>query len=472
MSAIGWHNSFTYTERYIMTVDDNGQYTPMTKDDVLGRIDEQQIPFIALWFTDITGAVKNVMIPADKLPSVIDNGLHIDGSAIEGFARVAESDMVLVPDLDTFTVLPWNDDDHDRTARLICTVHTPQGEPFIGDPRNALIKVLREAEGMGFTFKTGIELEFFLFYTDAYGKPVLDAPQDNAGYFDYSDEKALRVRRQMVQALTKMGIGVDSAHSETGHGQHEIDFRYCHALASADQILTTRVALKTIAQEHNLHCTFMPRPVASMPGSGMHTHQSLHDCNDGENLFADSDHEYGLSETARQFLAGQLTHARAMSAIIAPLVNSYKRLGTSFEAPVYVTWAHINRGALIRVPSTAPDNRQHTRLELRCPDPSSNPYLATAVMLKAGLDGIQRQMELPEPLEETLLTRSRGRLRQVETLPNSLEEALTVLSSDEIIMSALGPYIGDRYIAAKEQEVEAYNKQITQWELDRYLNRF
>jgi glutamine synthetase len=455
-----------------MQLDVNRHYQPMTKDDVLALVDDRQIQFVALWFTDITGAVKNVLVPADKLESVIENGIHFDGSSIEGFARVAESDMVLKPDLKTFTVLPWNNDDQNRTARLICSVYTPQGEPFIGDPRNALLRVIDEAREMGFVFKTGVELEFFLFYTDAYGKPVLDAPQDNAGYFDHSDEQAQQVRRSMLRALTHMGIQVDTAHSETGYGQHEIDFQYNHALVSADHILTTRVALKTIAQHQGLHCTFMPRPIVDMPGSGMHTHQSLHDAETGMNCFSDGSHEYGLSEVARQFLAGQLQHARAMSAILAPLVNSYKRLGTSFEAPVYVTWAHINRGALIRVPNTAPDDDSHTRLELRCPDPSSNPYLATAVMLMAGLDGIRRGLELPEPLEETLLTRNRGRLRQVDVLPTSLEEALDVMSSSDVIMNALGPYISDRYMAAKRQEVDDYNRQVTQWELDRYLSRF
>ncbi|MGJ3240892.1 MAG: type I glutamate--ammonia ligase [Anaerolineae bacterium] len=445
----------------------------MTKQDILNLIEENKIRYVALWFTDITGTVKSVIVPAQKFSNVLETGVHFDGSSIEGFARVAESDMLLLPDLDTFAILPWNNADDDRTARLICSVHTPQGDPFSGDPRNALIRALHNAEDeMNMVFKTGIELEFFLFYTDAYGKPVLDAPQDEAGYFDHADERAQVVRRKMSNALLEMGIGVNTAYSETGKGQHEIDFQYTNALTSADHILTSRVVLKTIAQQNGLHCTFMPRPVAHQPGSGMHTHQTMHDRKTDKNRFLDINHEYHLSETARYFLAGQLHHARAMSAILAPLVNSYKRLGTSFEAPVYVTWAHINRGALIRVPSISPGRETHTRLELRCPDPSANPYLAQAVMLMAGLDGIRQKMELPDPLEETLLTRSRGRLRQVETLPNSLEEALDVMASDDVVMSALGPYISDRYIAAKRQEIDAYNKQITQWELDRYLNRY
>lgn len=453
-------------------LDEQRNYITMTKDDIIALIEDQNVKFLSLWFTDIIGAIKSVVVPAHQFENVVNNGVHFDGSSIEGFARVAESDMVLIPDLNTFVILPWHNNDEERTARLICTVHTPQGEPFIGDPRNALIQALYAAEDMGMTFKTGMELEFFLFYMDAYGKPVIDAPQDAAGYFDHADEKAQVVRRKMLNALLSMGIQVDTAHSETGHGQHEIDFQYSHALVSADHILTTRVTLKTIAAQNGLHCTFMPRPVANMPGSGMHTHQSLHDCNTSENLFVDLKHEYNLSEIAQQFLAGQLAHARAMSAVLAPLVNSYKRLGTSFEAPVYITWAHINRGALIRVPSTAPGKEFHTRLELRCPDPSANPYLAKAVMLMAGLDGIRQKMQLPDPLEETLLTSNRSRLRQVGVLPTSLEEALEALAADDVMMGALGHYISDRYIAAKQQEVDAYNKQITPWEIERYLGRY
>lgn len=455
----------------MVQLDEKRHYISMTKDQILARVEQDDIRYISLWFTDITGIVKSVMVPVHELENVLDRGVHFDGSSIEGFARVAESDMVLVPDLSTFTLLPWNEGE-DRTARLICTVHTPNGEPFIGDPRNALLRVLRQAEEMGFSFQTGMELEFFLFYMDSYGKPVLDAPHDDAGYFDIADEPAQVVRRRMLSTLAKMGIRVDSTHSEIGNGQHEIGFSYSHALVSADQILTTRVALKTIARQHNLHCTFMPRPRADLPGSGMHTHQSMHDGKTGENLFADTEDNYGLSELARHFLAGQLAHARSMCAVLAPTVNSYKRLGTSFEAPVYVTWAHVNRGALIRVPSNTRGREKNTRLELRCPDPTANPYLAKAVMLAAGLEGIRQKMALAEPLEETLLMRNRGRLRQVEVLPSSLGEALDALGSDDVVLGALGPYISDRYVAAKRQEYEGYNKQVTPWEVDRYLNRF
>jgi glutamine synthetase len=442
-----------------------------TKESILARIDEQQVRFINLWFTDITGMVKSIVVPGSEAANVLDSGCAFDGSSIEGFARAAESDMVLMPDLNTFTVLPWDPPD-ERTARLVCTVYTPQGEPFIGDPRTALVNVLKQAEKMGFTYKTGIELEFFLFHRHESSGILPLKPHDEVSYFDLSTNFTQSIRRKMVSTLTEMGICVDTAHHEIGSGQHEIDFSYNDALISADQILTARVALKSVAQHNGLHCTFMPRPRMDLPGSGMHTHQSLHDIKTGANVFSEPDNEYGLSETARFFLAGQLRHARAMCAVLSPLVNSYKRLGTSVEAPVYVTWAHINRGALIRVPSSLPGKEAHTRLELRCPDPSSNPYLATAVMLQAGLDGIRQRLALPDPLEETLLGQDRARLRRAEVLPTSLDDALDALSEDDVILSALGPHISDSYLAAKRQECDEYNRQVTTWEIDRYINRY
>ncbi len=443
------------------------------KHPLLTRIEEQHINFVDLWFTDILGGVKSVTVPAEEIENVLVHGLHFDGSAIEGFGRVAESDMVLLPDANTFAVLPW-ENSGSRTARLICSVHTPGGDPFIGDPRNVLLRVLARARQMGFSYKTGMELEFFLFRTDENNRPLLGAPPyDESGYFDIADVHARGIRQAMIGALNSMGIRVNSSHSEIGHGQHEFDLRYTDALRSADNVLTARVVLKAIAQQHNLHCTFMPRPDANLPGSGMHTHQSLHEADGERNVFGDSQHEYGLSDLARHFLAGQLAHARAICAILAPLINSYKRLGTSFEAPVYVTWAHINRGALIRVPHVGEEGEAHTRLELRCPDPSSNPYLATAVMLEAGLDGIRNRMSLPDPLEETLLLQqSRSRMRHLEVLPTSLEAALDALQQDDVIVGALGPFIIDRYLALKQQELEDYHRQITHWELERYINRY
>lgn len=443
----------------------------VTKVDILQMVEEQDVRFVALWFTDITGLVKSVMIPAKELGNVLENGSHFDGSAIEGFARVAESDMVLVPDITTFIILPWTTGE-DTTARLICSIHTQSGDPFIGDPRSLLIKVLEQAYDMGYTFKTGMELEFFLFPLDDNRKPMIHSTHDIAGYFDIPDDPIRSLRRNMLSALTKMDIGVDSTHSEIGIGQHEIDFQYDDALRSADNILTSRIAIKTIAMKYNYYCTFMPRPHADLPGSGMHTHQSLHDVESGANVFANLQAEYGLSDIARHFLAGQLEHAQAMCAVLAPLVNSYKRLGKSVEAPINVTWAHVNRSALIRLPSTAPGKEYHTRLELRCPDPTANPYLAMAVMLQAGLDGIRHKMDLPDPLEETLMQGQRGRMRQIAVLPQSLDEAVNELSNDDVILSALGPYVSDRYIAAKRQEFAEYNQQVTEWEVNRYLSRF
>lgn len=442
----------------------------MTKESILAAVEEQRVQFIDLWFTDITGMVKSVTIPAAKLEDVIENGSHFDGSSLEGFARVAESDMMLSPDLNTFAILPWEEDE--RTARLICNVYNLNGEPFIGDPRNTLIKALKQAEEMGYRYQTGMELEFFLFRISDQDEILPLVPQDQVSYFDMSTDTEQSLRRKMTATLAAMNIGVDSTHHEIGSGQQEIDFHYDHALASADKVLTARVALKVLAHRYQLHCTFMPRPHVNLPGSGMHTHQSLHDLKTGENIFVETSDEYGLSQTARYFLAGQLCHARAMCAILAPLVNSYKRLGTSFEAPVYVTWAHINRGALIRVPYITPGKEAHTRLELRCPDPSSNPYLASAVMLMAGLDGIRQQTPLPPALEETLVRQDRSRLRTLEVLPTSLGEALDTLSQDDVILSALGPYISDRYLAAKRQEFDEYNRQVTTWEVERYISRY
>lgn len=442
-----------------------------TASEILESAQEQNVRFVALWFTDITGLVKSIVIPAGELANVFDNGSHFDGSAIEGFARVAESDMVLVPDESSFVILPWTEGS-EKTARLICSVHTQDGEPFIGDPRSLLIKALDQAREMNLRFKTGMELEFFLFPLDSAGVPIVAPNKDISGYFDIPDDPIRSMRRRMLAVLCDLGIKVDSTHSETGQGQHEIDFQYDDALRSADNILTSRIALKTIASKYGYYCSFMPRPHGNLPGSGMHTHQSLHDLESGVNLFADNESEYGLSETATFFLAGQLEHARAMCAVLAPLVNSYKRLGTSFEAPVHVTWAHVNRSALIRVPSTAPGKEYHTRLELRCPDPTANPYLAMAVMLQSGLDGIRHRMPLAEPMEETLVQGAPDRMRQIKVLPNSLDEALDALSENDVILSALGPYVSDRYIAAKRQEFDEYSRQVTDWEVERYLSRF
>jgi glutamine synthetase len=442
------------------------------KDSVLAAIEEQKVQFISLWFADITGLVKTITIPAKKLEDVIEYGMNFDGSSIESFARIAESDMVLKPDLNTFTTLPWDAED-ERSARIICNVHTPQGDPFIGDPRNVLLRVLQQAEELGYSYKTGMELEFYLFQQENGDTLTPLKPHDSASYFDMSTRYFPGVRRRMLATLEGLGMTVDSAHHEIGSGQHEIGFAYNDALVSADNLMTARVALKTVAYKIGLLCTFMPRPSSELPGSGMHTHQSLHDRHTDDNVFADPDKDYGLTDVARHFLAGQLYHARGMSAILSPLVNSYKRLGVSFEAPTYITWAHINRAgsAVIRVPHIAPGRESHTRIEIRNPDPSANPYLATAVLLAAGLDGIRQRMELPAASEETLLRRQR-QMRTIETLPESLGEALDELSQNDVLLAALGEFIGDRYVAARQQELDEYNQQVTPWEVSRYITRY
>jgi glutamine synthetase len=439
-------------------------------EDVLRAVNDHAVEFVNLWFTDITGIVKNITVPAAELDGCLENGVWFDGSSVEGFARIAESDMFLKPDLATFAVVPWEPEEP-KTARMICDVHTPTGEPFIGDPRGALRRVMAEAAEMGFAYYTGPELEFFLFKPTPDGMLMPLIPHDLAGYFDISTDLALNVRRQMVKALGAFGIKVESLHHEVATGQHEIDFRYADALRSADNAVTYRVALKAVAQRVGLHCTFMPKPAPGVNGSGMHVHQSLAYTHSGKNAFADPDDEYGLSDIAKHFIAGQLKHVRGMAAVLAPLVNSYKRLVPGYEAPVYISWARINRSALIRVPHTNNTNRiTGARLELRCPDPSCNPYLAFAVMLKAGLDGIRCRLPWPEPVEENLYVGNGG--GRLGMLPGSLDEALDELEKDTVIQDALGLHIFERYLEAKRQEYSAYRSQITPWELERYLMRY
>lgn len=433
-------------------------------ESIQSLLDAHDVSTIELWFTDILGGVKSISVPAARLTQVVADGASFDGSSIDGFARVAESDMRLAPDLSTFRILPWNP----RSARVICDAYTPQGEPFIGDPRSSLRRALTEASNLDLRFDIGVELEFFLFRTDANGQTIACQPYDDASYFDITSEPVQALRERMIDALLHLGIQVRASHSEIGRGQHEIELESTDALQAADHIITARIVLKTIAGQAGASCTFMPRPCADLPGSGLHTHQSLHRLADGSNAFTSSEDEYGLSELARMFLAGQLQHARAMTAVLAPLVNSYKRLGKSFEAPTAVSWAHVNRAALIRVP-VAHGPHEGARLELRCPDPSTNPYLAAAVMLKAGLDGVHNRLTLPQPHEETLLSHSRGQVRRRESLPVTLDEALDALREDDVILDALGPYISDRFLEAKQQEVDEYNQTVTAWEISRYL---
>jgi glutamine synthetase len=434
-------------------------------------IAQENVRFINLQFTDIAGIVKQISIPVEHWGTAVDHGIWFDGSSIEGFARIAESDMYLVPDLDTFAVIPWGHEEL-TAARVICDVYTPEGEPFPGDPRFALKRALAKAEAMGYGFNTGPELEFFLFRPGPDGRLSPLSLHDEAGYFDVSTDLAHSVRRQMVNALQQFGITVEAAHHEVAPGQHEIDFKYGDALRTADSAVTLRTTLKAIAQINGLYCTFMPKPIAGINGSGMHVHQSLTDLGTGKNAFVDSngDGVFGLSKLAVQYVAGQLAHARGFSAVIAPLVNSYKRLVPGYEAPVYISWARMNRSALIRIPRVRPLQPQSTRVELRCPDPSANPYLAFAVMLHAGLDGIAQGMTPPAPAEQDLYHVDEAQRRALQTMPGSLGEAVDALKADPLMREALGDHIFERYVEAKTQEWDEYRIAVSQWELDRYLS--
>jgi glutamine synthetase len=438
-----------------------------TAKEILASVEEQQVEFINLQFTDIVGMVKNVTIPVAQLEDCLDHGVWFDGSAIEGFARIAESDMFLVPDLESYAVIPWDQDAGFTTARMICDIYTPDGKPFAGDPRHVLKLALEDAAKIGYVYNVGPELEFFLFKYDGAGQPA-PLPHDGASYFDVSTDMATHIRRHMVRALGAFGIEVEAAHHEVAIGQHEIDFKYGPALRTADHTVTFRTTLKAVAQQQGLYVTFMPKPITGINGSGMHVHQSLSSVETGKNLFYDADDPYGLSATARHFIAGVLAHARGMCAILAPLVNSYKRLVPGYEAPVYLSWGRTNRSALVRVPRISPRRPMATRIELRCPDPACNPYLAFAVMLKAGLDGINRKLPLPAAAEEDLYHVD-PRSRQLEMLPSSLGEALAELQRDDVICAALGPHVLERFVEGKSQEWEEYQIYVSQWELDRYL---
>jgi glutamine synthetase len=443
--------------------------SPSTVSEILDLVEKNNIRFIDLQFTDIVGVVKNVTIPVHELLTAIENGVWFDGSSIEGFARVAESDMHLRPDLSTFAIVPWLNGE-DATARLICDVFTPEGDPFLGDPRSVLRRAIASANEMGFQYHTGPELEFFLLKPHKEGGSIPPVPHDAGSYFDAPSDMAAGLRREMTTTLEALGLEVEAMHHEGAPGQHEIDFRYSDALRTADSAVTLRVALKVIAQKNGLYCTFMPKPIRGINGSGMHVHQSLTYLANGKNAFFDPGDPHGLSETAKQFIAGQLLHARGMCAVLAPLVNSYKRLVTGYEAPVYVTWARINRSSLIRVPRVSDANT--ARLELRCPDPSCNPYLAFAVMLAAGLDGIRRRLTVPEATEENIYLMEHNKHAPLTILPGSLNQALNEMEKDEVVCNALGSHLAERFISAKRLEWEDFRLEVTRWELNKYLPNY
>ncbi|HEX37981.1 MAG TPA: glutamine synthetase [Candidatus Cloacimonetes bacterium] len=442
----------------------------MDKHNVLKKVEEEKVKFILLQFSDIYGVVKSITIPVNHLESSLDRGTWFDGSSIEGFARIAESDMYLIPDPNTYSFIPWLQSDDGNTARLICDVYGSDGKPFEGDPRYILKSTLKEAEDMGYFYKTGPEIEFFLLKKDG-GLHTL--PHDKAGYFDLTMDQAYEIRREMTSVLQMMGINVEATHHEVGIGQHEIDFRYDHALKTADNATTIRFTLKAIAQKYNLMATFMPKPLAGINGNGMHVHQSLFD-SEGNNVFYDDNNPYHLSQVAFHFLAGQLRHIKGMTAILNPIVNSYKRLVSGYEAPVYISWARTNRSSLIRIPKYLEGRPQSTRLELRNPDPSCNIYLAFAVMLKAGLEGIKDKIDPPEPVEEDVYNFSDARLEEmkIDTLPGSLLQALYEMKRDDLIKNTLGAHTYERYLEAKNKEWNEFRIQVTEWELERYLEMY
>ncbi len=442
-----------------------GRYT---KEDILRLAKENDVAFVRLQFTDILGTLKNVAITVSQLERALDNKCMVDGSSIEGFVRIEESDMYLYPDYDSFEIFPW-ESKHGKIARLICDVHLSDGTPFSGDPRNVLKRAIEKAEKMGYTFKVGPECEFFLFQTDEEGNPTTIA-NDKGGYFDLGPiDLGESCRRDICLALEEMGFEIEASHHEVAEGQHEIDFKYDDALKTADNVMTFKYVVKIMAQQHKLHATFMPKPIYGIAGSGMHTNMSLF--KDGKNVFCDENGPYGLSKTALHFIAGIMEHIKSITAIANPIVNSYKRLVPGYEAPVYIAWSASNRSSLIRVPTA---RGAGTRVELRSADPACNPYLEMAICLFAGLDGIERELMPPESTSRNIydMTAEERAADGIETLPASLEEALRHFKKSKFSRNALGDHVYEKYAEAKSAEWEQYRTKISQWELDNYLVKY
>ncbi len=439
-----------------------------SKEDIMKLVGDEDVEFIRLQFTDMFGSLKNVAITASQLERALDNKCMFDGSSIEGFARIEESDMYLYPDLDTMTIFPWRPQ-QGKVARLICDVYRPGGEPFEGDPRYILKRAIKEAESLGYRFEVGPECEFFLFHTDENGMPTT-LTHEKAGYFDLGPlDLGENARRDMVLTLEDMGFVIEASHHEVAPAQHEIDFKYDEALATADNIMTFKLAVKTIAKRHGLHATFMPKPKFGVNGSGMHINMSL--ARDGKNIFDDPSDQLGLSQEAYYFIGGIMKHMKGMTAVTNPLVNSYKRLVPGYEAPVYIAWSATNRSPLIRIPASRGEN---TRIELRCPDPAANPYLALAVCLRAGLDGIVNQIKPPASVDCNIfaMPREEKQARGIEAIPGTLIQALAELEKDEFIREVLGRHVSFKYIEAKKREWADYSSQVTDWEINQYLNQF
>ncbi|MBP3770282.1 MAG: type I glutamate--ammonia ligase [Lachnospira sp.] len=440
-----------------------------TKDDIFRMVEEEDVEFIRLQFTDIFGTLKNIAITSSQLEKALDNKCMFDGSSVEGFVRIEESDMYLYPDYDTFEIFPWRPQ-QGKVARLICDVYTPDGKPFEGDPRWILKKTIKEANEMGYRFDVGPECEFFLFHTDDNGLPTT-LSHEKAGYFDLGpNDLGENIRRDMVLTLEDMGFEIEASHHEVAPAQHEIDFKYDEALKTADNIQTFKMTVKTIAKRHGLYATFMPKPKFGISGSGMHINMSLA-TEEGKNIFADENGKLGLSDDAYHFIAGIMKHARGMSAITNPLVNSYKRLVPGYEAPVYIAWSAKNRSPLIRIPASRGNG---TRVELRNPDPTANPYLVLALCLAAGLDGIKNKIEVPESVDCNIYEMTPGERRAagIENMPADLKEAVDCLVADEFLCSVLGEHITTKYVEAKMKEWENYTTRVSQWEIDEYLYKY
>lgn len=439
-----------------------------SREEILKLVEEEDVEFIRLQFTDIFGNLKNVAITAGQLEKALDNDCMFDGSSIEGFADVEESDMYLHPDYSTLEIFPWRPQ-QGKVARLICDVYRPDRTPFEGDPRYVLKRAVKEAEEMGFTFRVGAECEFFLFHLDDNGMPTT-LTHEKAGYFDVGPaDFGENARRDMVLTLEDMGFVVEASHHDVAPAQHEISFRYDEALATADNIMTFRLAVRTIAKRHGLHATFMPKPKYGVNGSGMHINMSL--LKEGRNIFAEEKDANGLSSEAYAFLGGIMEHMRGMTAVTNPIVNSYKRLVPGFEAPAYIAWSMTNRSSLIRIPAA---RGEAVRIELRSPDPTANPYLALAAILRAGLDGIRRQVSVPERVDCNIFRMSEQERtkRKLEELPGTLAEAVLCMEKDLFMKDTLGEHIFTKYIAQKKEEWNRYRSQITDWEINEYLNRF
>lgn len=439
------------------------------KEDILNMAEEEDVRFIRLQFTDLLGIIKNVEIPVDQLSKALDNEMMFDGSSIEGFVRIEESDMRLYPDPDTWVIFPWSSE-KGKVARLICDIYNPDHTPFAGDPRNILKRTLKNMENMGFTnFNIGPEPEFFLLKMDERSEPTLEL-NDKGGYFDLAPtDLGENCRRDIVLELEDMGFEIEASHHEGAPGQHEIDFKYADAVTTCDNIQTFKLVVRTIARKHGLHATFMPKPLFGVNGSGMHANMSLFQ--GADNVFDNQENELGLSRTAMQFLSGIIDHAQNFTSVTNPLVNSYKRLVPGFEAPSYVAWSLQNRSPLVRIPAS---RGVSTRIEVRSVDPSANPYLAMAVMLASGLDGIKRELTPPEPVDSNIYAMDEAEREEagIHSLPPTLKEALNNLKQDQLLLDTLGPHAAEHFIEQKEIEWDMFRQQVHPWEREQYLTTY